>query len=1493
MNMQNVASRVRLSLLTLGLLAAAFHASAATLTWTNAAGNLQWSTAANWSPNAAPTANDTLRFGNAGGLTNAAGAVNNVVAASVTVSNLSYEAITANGYHTTLINPGVTLTVDSISGVTDEGVLTVGGILGTNREVRATIHGTNAALVVGNPGAPAANFSMAVVVVSSNTAAADSSHRAILDLSGLDNFTYGGGVLLVGSGGASGGQGVTNNPAGTLLLARTNLIIASRSSPSTLGAIRISYNNAGNATGQSENLIELGQENTIRTEYLRIGGMKALNGGAIRFRAGLNNPTLRLRHTDDFSRMTLLTLGDNNEVTTGVTSTGVMDLSGGTVDALVTTMFVGRSYDLNSNSSRNGNGTGTLSFTGGTIDATTVNLGSQVQNNNGLVTGVMNVRTNAKLFVNALNIGRTVGIGFNGTGAGNGTLNVLYGGQVTVTNNISENSSLSVGSSTINLTNGTLNVGGRVRVDNLNIINGSALGLLVSPTVTVANPSCNVTNLILGTPATFNIVGDSIALAKYPLIKYMGSIGGSGFPAATLGTLPTGVSGYLSNDTVNSFIVLVVTNIPATRWNGTVVGGDWDINTTVNWLDAFTSAPTTYKENTIPGDSVLFSDSAAGTKTVNLTTTLNPTKVTVDNAGTYTFMGTGGITGSADLYKGGSGTLEVSNAGANDYAGGTLVVGGTLRVNSSITGVGTMSVLAGATLSGTGTVSSPITIGAAGMLAAGNSIGTLTFNNLVTLSTGSSNIFEVNSDTLEHDQIAGFGLVTAGGTLVVNCTGSGTALTNGAEVQLFTTAMTGSFGAFQITPAAPGYDLYWDTSTVAVDGKIRVLTIPAHPYLVWTNSSGNLLWSDPANWIRINPIYPGSSASNSVPTFEDTVLFGNALGLTNASGMVNNIVDSSQTVSNYTFEAVANNGYHTTLIQSGQTLTIDSSHLTGNEGNFNFQRAVGQNQQMYATIRGTNANLTIGIPSVTNISFGFSVYATSTNVDPAVSSHRATLDMSGLDNFNFWGAFILVAGSGSAGEGDQPSGRLLLAKTNIIVAGRHITGSGSSGAGSIRIANCLSGNGTGQSENLIELGQENTLCGNYLRIGGAQSVNGGAIRFRTGLTSPTLIIRAPDQVNRMQYLTMGDNNATITTNSANGVMDLSGGVVDLMVDELHVGRSYTTADATRNGSGKGTLMFSGGTVDATTLNIGSQTANNLASSTGIVHVANSGLLIAANINIGGDAGTRTGTGFGTLNLSGGTVSVSGNITENNAGGGNGSSTINLTNGFVSVAGTITVDDVNAISGVISNTGLMTVGTLRGAGTVAGSATVTGSLSPGNSIGTLTNYGDLILSGSSTNVFEVNIDTLAHDFVTGMNSVTYGGTLVVLPAGGLGTAITNGASAKLFHATSYNGSFAAILPTTPGAGLAWDTSDLTVNGTLKITTGVSTTPTNLLFAVVGNTLDISWPASHTGWRLQAQTNSINIGISNNWFTVAGSTTTNHVIMPLNPANGAVFYRLIYP
>jgi hypothetical protein len=79
-------------------------------------------------------------------------------------------------------------------------------------------------------------------------------------------------------------------------------------------------------------------------------------------------------------------------------------------------------------------------------------------------------------------------------------------------------------------------------------------------------------------------------------------------------------------------------------------------------------------------------------------------------------------------------------------------------------------------------------------------------------------------------------------------------------------------------------------------------------------------------------------------------------------------------------------------------------------------------------------------------------------------------------------------------------------------------------------------------------------------------------------------------------------------------------------------------------------------------------------------------------------------------------------------------------------------------------------------------------------------------------------------------------------------------------------------------------------TYGVVSGVATNPTNILAAVSGATLSLTWPKDHTGWTLEAQTNSLSVGLGTNWVAVPNSTTTNAYSVPIVPGNPSVFYRL---
>ena len=150
------------------------------------------------------------------------------------------------------------------------------------------------------------------------------------------------------------------------------------------------------------------------------------------------------------------------------------------------------------------------------------------------------------------------------------------------------------------------------------------------------------------------------------------------------------------------------------------------------------------------------------------------------------------------------------------------------------------------------------------------------------------------------------------------------------------------------------------------------------------------------------------------------------------------------------------------------------------------------------------------------------------------------------------------------------------------------------------------------------------------------------------------------------------------------------------------------------------------------------------------------------------------------------------------------------------AGTLIVNGTN------SGTGAVTVSadaTLAGKGSVAGAVTVNGTIQAGD---TLINGSKLTLK-STLRVNKsgiVNIpatatkcNTLA---VTGNITLVEGATLMIAN-GVLSEAPADGTSYKVFTpGGTITGTFAEILPATPGEGLMWDTSELYTTGVLKVT-----------------------------------------------------------------------------
>lgn len=170
------------------------------------------------------------------------------------------------------------------------------------------------------------------------------------------------------------------------------------------------------------------------------------------------------------------------------------------------------------------------------------------------------------------------------------------------------------------------------------------------------------------------------------------------------------------------------------------------------------------------------------------------------------------------LASGNSGTLTLS--GANTYTGPTLLEGGTLLVAGSLSNT-VVTVSAGATLGGTGLILGPVTIQDGGTLALGPATGRLTISNNLSFAPGGVSVIKVNLDTPINDSIGGLATLTYGGTLVVTNYGRAP-LTNGTVLKIFAAAAySGSFSA--ILPSQPGCGLVWDSSSLSIDGTLKVV----------------------------------------------------------------------------------------------------------------------------------------------------------------------------------------------------------------------------------------------------------------------------------------------------------------------------------------------------------------------------------------------------------------------------------------------------------------------------------------------------------------------------------------------------------------------------------------------------------------------------------------------------------------------------------------------
>lgn len=242
--------------------------------------------------------------------------------------------------------------------------------LGGNSQSVATFttpNGVNANLSVTGVGGTLAVGSGATVLQIGPGGAVASGDSVSLDLSGLGTFTYtntGPGTgLRVGLKFAATNSGALGQVA-TLTLAASNTI--------TTNTIFIGDVSA-NITGGTSTL-RLGQSNVLNIAVINVGN-SGRSYANLEFATGLTSPTATIRGLDGTSALPAWLVGNvanfNAEFNTW---TANVDLSGGTVDALVTEMFVGNA-GIGGQTGRAGTQNSTVTMGGGTLAIGTLTLG--------------------------------------------------------------------------------------------------------------------------------------------------------------------------------------------------------------------------------------------------------------------------------------------------------------------------------------------------------------------------------------------------------------------------------------------------------------------------------------------------------------------------------------------------------------------------------------------------------------------------------------------------------------------------------------------------------------------------------------------------------------------------------------------------------------------------------------------------------------------------------------------------------------------------------------------------------------------------------------------------------------------------------------------------------------------------------------------------------------------------------------------------------------